>query len=77
MSHKITPRNLRKDEIAIVPYDDNIFFVILLDKDNTKRDFKQRYKTQLWNKEYDSFGETSYDLSYYEARNILSKLIRF
>lgn len=68
-------RELRSDEIALVPYDSNIFFVIRLDNDNTKSSKDQRYKTQLYNKETNSYSETSYDLSYYQARNRLSNLI--
>lgn len=76
MSYRIKPRELRKDEIAIVPFDDNIFFVILEDKQNT-RPKKQKYKVQMWNKEFNSYGETDYDLTYFQARNRLAKKITF
>lgn len=75
--HKITPRDLRTDEIAIVPFDNNIFFVILLDNQNTTDFRKQKYKVQMWNKEFDSYGETAYNLTYFQARNQLAKHITF
>ena len=66
MSYEITKRELRSDEIAICPYDDNIYVVIRIDRmDSIGR---QLYKVQLWNKETNSYGETSYALPYYKAR---------
>ena len=69
----IQTRPLRETEVALVPYDNNIFFVIRLDR---KLNEKQMYKTQLWNKETDSYGETSYLLTYYQARQRLSYVIK-
>lgn len=68
----ITTRKLRITEIALVPYDNNIFFVIRFDR---VINGVQLFKTQLWNKETDSYGETSYELTYYEARRRLAQLL--
>ncbi len=68
----ITTRKLRITEIALVPFDNNIFFVIRFDK---VVEGVQLYKVQLWNKSFDSYGETSYNLTYYEAKKRLAYLI--
>lgn len=68
-------RELRNDELAIVPYDSNVYFVIRLDQQNTKNSEEQKYKVGLWNKSSNAYGENSYNLSYYEARRRLAQLI--
>ena len=75
MTYKVEPRQLRKDEIAIVPFDDNIYFVIRLDQDNNQEGFEQMYKVQVWNKETNGYGETTYNLLYWQARKRLAYLI--
>ena len=75
MTYVIKPRELRENEIAIVPFDNNIYFVIVEDKQI--QDPKTKYKVQLWNKELNAYSNTSYNLSYYQARNRLAKFITF
>ncbi len=73
MSYEVTQRELRTDEIAICPYDDNMYVVIRLDRiDSIDR---QLYKVQWWNKETNGYGETSYGLPYYKARMRFADLL--